>query len=278
MRRAHFALITLAVLLVGAMFVGNWRAHRSTQRKLDALVAALAPPDSAPQPQPPAAQPPATPAGLTEPKPLPSSLVIPASGTVPREPDRISGYVIETSDVLVIEAMLRDLRSGLTERLPVQPVSGEYLVRPDGTISLGGWGSVAVAGMTAEKAMDAIRRKLAEATRVNGNAQPERIHVTLDVKSNNSKSYYVILDGGAGGEQVLRFPMTGNETVLDAIAAVNGLAAVADRRLIRVVRKGSAGAADLVLPVDWNGIVSRGETITNYILKPGDRVYVTGTR
>ena len=68
------------------------------------------------------------------------------------------------------------------------------------------------------------------------------------------------------------------ETVLDAIAAVPGLAAQADRRAIRVVRAGSAGAEHQILPVDWNAIIRRGDARTNYALMPGDRVYVTGAR
>ena len=38
----------------------------------------------------------------------------------------------------------------------------------------------------------------------------------MDVQGFNSKLYYVILDGGGAGQQVVRLPVTGNETVLDA--------------------------------------------------------------
>src|SRR4029077_20918463 len=137
-------------------------------------------------------------------------LVVPASGTVPRESDRVSppAHIIEPPDVLVIEALLRDPRTKQTERLPVQPISGEFLVRPDGTVSLGVWGSVSVTGLTPDKAADAIRRKLAAFTQVNGtDARTESLVVVVDVKSNNSKAYYVIMDAGHG-EQVMRLPLT----------------------------------------------------------------------
>jgi hypothetical protein len=42
--------------------------------------------------------------------------------------------------------------------------------------------------------------------------------ISLDISGFNSSVYYVIFDGGGFGEQVNRFPFTGNETVLDAIA------------------------------------------------------------
>jgi polysaccharide export outer membrane protein len=202
-------------------------------------------------------------------------LVVPAGGITPRELGQASlpQYIIEPPDNLTIEAVLRDPRSGQSDRLPVQPIAGDYVVRPDGTVNLGVWGTVRVAGLTTTKAADAIRAQLASFTQVNGTgARLETLAVTVDVKNKNSQVYYIIADAGQG-ETVIRMPCTGTETVLDAIAAVPGLAAVADRRSIRVVRK---GAGDQILPVDWNGILHHGDTRTNYALMSGDRVYVTG--
>jgi polysaccharide export outer membrane protein len=71
---------------------------------------------------------------------------------------------------------------------------------------------------------------------------------------------------------VTRLPLTGTETVLDAIAAIPGLAAQSDRSLIRVLRPGET------LLVDWNGIMLRGDAKTNYLLQAGDRVHVSGSR
>ena len=39
----------------------------------------------------------------------------------------------------------------------------------------------------------------------------------------NSKVYYVITEGAGAGDLVARLPITGNETVLDAISQINGL-------------------------------------------------------
>jgi polysaccharide export outer membrane protein len=97
------------------------------------------------------------------------------------------------------------------------------------------------------------------------------------VKASNSKVYYVITDAG-NGEQVTRLPHTGSETVLDAIAAVPGLAAEIGKYTIRIARPGAAGAPHAILPVNWTAIVQHGVTTTNYQIMPGDRVYVTAGR
>lgn len=258
------ALVSLIALGLGALLVANWQSHGETQRKLDALVAAI----TGRSPEPTAAAEPSP-----EPKPLPPGLVVPASASTPVAK---SQNTIGPPDQLVINAVIRDPRTGQTERLPVQPINGEYLVRPDGTVGLGVWGAVKVGGLTSERAAEEIRRRLATFTQINGaRSGTENLSVSVEVKSNNSKVYYIFTDA-SGREEVMRMPLTGRETVLDAIAAVPGLAAVADRRMIRVVRKGSPGSGLQTLPVDWSAIINRGDTRTNYLLRPDDRVYVSG--
>ena len=44
--------------------------------------------------------------------------------------------------------------------LPLQDISGPFQLRPDGTVSLGIWGSVPLAGLTLEQASEAIRNHL----------------------------------------------------------------------------------------------------------------------
>src|SRR4029453_7920863 len=96
-----------------------------------------------------------------------------------------------------------------------------------------------------------------------------------DVVGLNRKLYYVILEGAAGGPQVFRLPVTGNETVLDAIAQVNGMLPVSDKYEVLLARPSCMDqAGDQVYPVDWEGIATRGRTATNYQLLPGDRVYI----
>jgi len=256
------ALAALVALGLGALLVANWQSHGETQRKLDALVAAI----TGRSPEPAA---PATSAQPSEPNPLPPGLVVPASGQTPKPQS-----TIEPPDVLTINAVIRDPRTGQSERLPVQPVNGDYLVRPDGTVSLGVWGAVRVAGLTPDRAGEEIRRRLGNFTQINGaSSRTENLSVTVQVKSNNSKVYYIMTDN-AGREEVRRMPSSGRETVLDAVAAVPGLAAAMERHTIRVARKGPPGAPYQMLPVDWSAIIQRGDTRTNYILMPEDRVYI----
>jgi polysaccharide export outer membrane protein len=184
---------------------------------------------------------------------------------LPRELDKraLPTYVIEPPDILLIEAVPRG--GPLKDD---QRILGQHLVRPDGTVGLGIYGSAFVGGMTIEQAREAVAAQI-------------RVRVTnfkiadlnVDVLAYNSKFYYVVTDGGGYGEQVYPFPITGSETVLDALGRINGLPPVADKTKVWVARRGP-GSAGQVLPVDWCGIVQRGGTETNYQLMPGDRIYV----
>ena len=149
----------------------------------------------------------------------------------------------------------------------IQQIRGQHLVRPDGTVGLGTYGSVRVVGLTIQGAKDQVEKHLSKHF-----TRPE---VSVDIVAFNSKLFYVILDGAGNGEQVFRFPVTGNETVLDAIAAVNGLLPVSNKREIFVARPSPRDeAGDQILCVDWVGVATRAHTATNYQLHPGDRVYI----
>ncbi len=155
----------------------------------------------------------------------------------------------------------------LSQSRALQQISGEHLVRPDGTIALGTYGSVYVAGMTLEQAKLSIEQHLSQFL-----LDPE---VSIDVLAYNSKVFYVIFDGGGQGEQVTRLPITGNETVLDAMSALGGVPAIGSQQKIWVARPGPADlGCDQILPVDWKAIAMGGNTATNYQLLPGDRLYV----
>lgn len=149
----------------------------------------------------------------------------------------------------------------------MQQIRGQHLVTPDGSVRLGLYGAVKIAGMTVSQARSAIESHLHRYLQ-----DPE---ISLDVAAYNSKLYYVIYDGGGSGQQIVRLPVTGNDTVLDAIAQAGGLTAVSSEHKIWVARPASPDApCDQVLPVDWSGITTRGRTATNYQLMPGDRIFV----
>jgi polysaccharide export outer membrane protein len=137
-----------------------------------------------------------------------------------------------------------------------------------------------VAGYTLGQAAQAIRESIARQSASIGVAlKPESLVVVLDVSQYNSKRYYVITDGGGAGEQIYPFPITGSETVLDAVANINGLPPVASKRNIWVARRCPVpGHPEQILPVDWVGITQHGVAVTNYQVMPGDRIYVKAQR
>jgi RNA polymerase sigma factor (sigma-70 family) len=203
-------------------------------------------------------------------------------------------YVVEPPDMLIVEVL---------EALPARPITGERLVRPDGTISLGFYGDIDVAGLTLaeikKKVILHMRNYLRDATL--GLAMPdpndpdkevipqpdfehplppeeaferairESNRVFVDVAAYNSKAYYVEGDVAHPG----RFPSTGGDTVLDAINYAGGLTPTADPASMRLVRQAPRGGGKgQVFRVDYEAIVKEGDPATNYQLMPGDRLSV----
>src|SRR5262249_40019572 len=149
----------------------------------------------------------------------------------------------------------------------LDPVPDAALVRPNGTISLGAFGSVHVAGLTEEQARTAIEEHLSEFL-----LKPE---MSVEGSPENYKWVYLIVERPAGGESVARVPLSGREHVLDVLSVLDGIPIGADSHRIWVARRAPADAeCDQVLAVDWAGIVQRGRTATNYQLLPGDRLYI----
>ena len=180
---------------------------------------------------------------------------VPATAYCPKEGAKVAqvAYVIEPPDLLTIE---------LFKSAPDRPLTGERLVRTDGTVDLGFYGSVQVAGMTIDQARARVEKYLSTTIR------DPKVH--LDVYSYNSKGYYVIADGGGKGDQTVRLPFTGNETVLDAIAQIGGLPPASDSTRIWLARPGTG-----VMPINWNAIVKAGDPTTNYQMQPMDRIYIS---
>ena len=97
--------------------------------------------------------------------------------------------------------------------------------------------------------------------------------MTLDVVGFNSKVFYVIHDTDRKTQEVVRLPIVGGETVLDALSQVKGLSATGKHIWIARPVPDRVGVRQ-VLPVDWEAITEGGATNTNYQLFPGDRIYV----
>jgi polysaccharide export outer membrane protein len=185
---------------------------------------------------------------------------------------RVAGMTLDDAKTEV-EARMKD-RGAKNPRATVslyqgrgkQAISGEHLVRPDGTVGLGTYGSVFVAGLTLAQAKDAIEDHLSRFL-----LEPE---VAIDVLAFNSKVFYLITDGAGLGETIARLPITGNETVLDVLSQ-GGLPQQASKKNIWIARPAPPGTGpDQILPVDYTAIVKCGQTATNYQVMPGDRIYI----
>ena len=93
----------------------------------------------------------------------------------------------------------------------------------------------------------------------------------MDVTAYNSKNYYVLGDVLIPG----KLPITGNETVLDALEYAGGLLPTAAPAEHPAGPAGPPGACcEQILPVNLAAITNGGDPTTNYQLMPGDRIIV----
>jgi protein involved in polysaccharide export with SLBB domain len=193
--------------------------------------------------------------------------------------------VVEPPDLLLVEVL---------EALPGRPISGERLVRPDGSISLSFYGDVQVGGLTLPEIKEKIVRHLqkyltdqslglVETDGESGEPKIDRstgkpvtidpkdsIAVFVDVTAYNSQVYYIQGDVLVPG----RMPFTGNETVLDVIQYAGGLLPSADRAHVKLIRSYPKGSPVEVLPIDYEEVTMGTDTSTNYTLLPNDRLVV----
>ena len=188
---------------------------------------------------------------------------------------RVSGMTIEQARAAVVDHLRQFIKEpeatlGLVQSGGRQQIVGQHLVGPDGKVTLGVYGKVNVTGLTQQQAKLAIEAHLAQYL--------ENPEVSVDLFAYNSKAFYVITQGAGLGDGVVRLPITGNDTVLDAIAQINGLESVSSKR-IWIARPAPYGSGcHQILPVDWYLLTSRGDTGTNYQLMPGDRLFVAQDR
>jgi polysaccharide biosynthesis/export protein len=185
----------------------------------------------------------------------------------------VAGLTIDESKTAIVkylhdQAGLREPKVSvqLADMAGRQAITGQHLVRPDGTIGLGIYGELRVSGMTLDQIRQALEVHLSQFLN-----QPM---VSVDVLAYNSKVYYVIMDGGGYGQQIVRLPCTGNETVLDAIAQVSGLPQVSSKRIWIARPSPEIMGHPQILKVNWQSITSDAVATTNYQIMPYDRIYV----
>lgn len=163
-------------------------------------------------------------------------------------------YRVEPGDVLLVQPASLDS----PVRLPAdQPIL------LDGTINLGRYGKLAVAGKSVEEIEADVRATVARQSKDVG---PIMVRLVTRV----SKVYYVLGEVNTPGS----FPLAGRETVLDGILAAGGLTDRASRDNIILSRPTPPHGCRVVIPVCYSEIVQLGDTSTNYQLAPGDRIYV----
>jgi polysaccharide export outer membrane protein len=208
----------------------------------------------------------------------------PITGIYPVEPEgtvnlglrygtvRVVGMTLEEAKAAVeahLKPILKEPQAlvALAQSRALQQIQGPHLVRPDGTVVLGSYGGVYVANMTIRDAKAAIEAHLSQFL-----LRPE---IAVDVIGMNSKVYYIVSDNAGFGATIVRRPITGNETVLDALSDIGGLPAVSSKKRIWIARPAPAEiCGEQILPVDFRSIVKCAHTATNYQLLPGDRLYI----
>jgi polysaccharide export outer membrane protein len=175
---------------------------------------------------------------------------------LPRELDKsvLPAYVVEPGDTLLVQPA--DLDS------PLRLIADQTVLQ-DGTIELGPFGRVQVAGKTPEEIEREVQAIINEKAKDAG-----RIRVSL--VGRQSKVFYVLGEVNSPGA----YPLSGRETVLDAIIAAGGLTDAADAGGVTYTQPSLPGECRMVLPVCYREIVQLGDTSTNYQVAPGDRIYV----
>jgi protein involved in polysaccharide export with SLBB domain len=184
---------------------------------------------------------------------------------------RLVGMTVEEASTVITGKLTESLANPqvsvqLAHTSGTAPVTGEYLVGPDGTVNLRQYGSLHVAGKTLMQIRLDLNKLLSQ--------HFDSPDASVEVRQFNSKVFYVISAGGGLGDNIRRVPVTGNDTVMDALSAVNGLSQVSSAT-VWVARPAPGGfGCEQILPVDYAAITQGASTATNYQIMPGDRVFV----
>jgi protein involved in polysaccharide export with SLBB domain len=96
--------------------------------------------------------------------------------------------------------------------------------------------------------------------------------VAVDVMAKTRGRVYLVGPVRAGGPQEV--PTDEVFTLSKAILRAGGFTDFADRKSVRVTRKGGAGGQDKVFTVDVAQILERGKSELDVVLEPGDFIYI----
>jgi polysaccharide export outer membrane protein len=183
---------------------------------------------------------PADPAKLADPKPSPG-VRLPAALPVDEKT-----YLIGAQDVLSILV--------IGER----DYSGQYLVRPDGRISLPFVGEISAAGRTPEELRKDVAERLTEWVK-----QPQ---VSVALVAVNSKKYFLEGEVLKPGEYNLIVPTT----VMEGLVQSGGFKDFANQKDIRILRDGGK----TVLRFNFKEMLQGKNLKQNVLLQHGDIIVV----
>jgi polysaccharide export outer membrane protein len=155
-------------------------------------------------------------------------------------------YVIGAEDILAIQVW-GDPR-----------LSGEFLVRPDGRISMNLIGEVGAAGLTPSQLEQSVTDLLRSKEILN---KPQ---VTVQVKQILSKKYYIQGEVLKPGPNPLVVPTR----ILEALVNAGGFKDFANARKIEVVR------GDQRFKFNYKDVIKGKHTEQNILLEPGDIIIV----
>ena len=146
---------------------------------------------------------------------------------------------------------------------PEPEIKRVLIVRPDGRISFDLIGDVDVRGRTVADIRTEVTRRLKEFI-----VQPD---VTVTLTKSESRNFFIFGEVMRPGA----YPLIGDVTALYAFGVAGGSTKFADEDSARLVRPAPEGK--LVYPVHYKSITRYGEGQTNYMLQPGDVIYVPPT-
>jgi polysaccharide export outer membrane protein len=209
-------------------------------------------------------------------KPLDSPyIMVEAEGTINLGPTygsiRVAGMTVDEIRATLNKSLNRWIKDPtvsvqLARASNAQPISGQYLVGPDGTINLRQYGVVKIVGKTAIEACEAVQDHLKQYL--------DSPKLSVDVLDNSKKVYYVITLGADLGDSIRRIQITGTETVcVPWVIAFHSTGRICwhpkfcgDGRAIHIFLLETCESA-----LTW---LIASNTATNYRLLPGDRLFI----
>ena len=182
---------------------------------------------------------------LTDPaKASPAELPNEPKAAPPSAPVDPKAYIIGAEDLISIRVW----------REPEN--SGQFVVRPDGKISVPLVGEIQAAGLTPEKLSLSIAESLQKVM-----VHPE---VTVGVEKVNSKKYYIQGEVNRPGS----YPLVIDTTILEALVNAGGFRDFANTKKIVVLRGTER------IKFNYNQVTKGKNMEQNVLLKPGDQIIV----